>query len=182
MKNKVGRLLRFLFSKQAISESLSWGLDRNRGKMRPYYSTRNDLQTISICEGARLEVYWKKQKGGIFPAVSFFILDEEILRIDCSGKDTGHMHACFFLPSEDENRIFLPEDTMKAQVDRAHFELCRNFRYYQARVPNPKIRAFKIDSGRMTEVSEQARAIMTGFLQAKSVLNEVEVSSVYDEA
>ena len=67
------------------------------------------------------------------------------------------------------------------EIDRAGYELTRNFRYYQARVPNPKIRALKIDSDRMKETSEQAVAIMTRFLEFLPDSDEAEVSNVYDE-
>ena len=50
MASKAKRLLQFLFSKQALSESLSLGLDRNHAKMRPVYESRNDIHHLEIDE------------------------------------------------------------------------------------------------------------------------------------
>jgi hypothetical protein len=179
MPSKLKRFLKFLFSKQAISESLSWGLDRNWGRMRPEYESRNDFQSISVDEGVRVEVYWKKLKIGKGPAFSLFMLEEEILRIDCFGKGAAHLHAAFFLPGEGENRLWMPESSLEEQIDRACFELRRNYRYYQARIPNPNIRALKIDSQKMESASQRAHEIMNGFLQDVSQLND-ETLEEYD--
>ena len=170
---KLKRFLRFLFSKQSISESLSWGIDRNWGKMRPDYSVRKDLERMTVCQGVRVEVYWKKLKFGKGPAVSLFMLDEEILRIDCFGYGAGHMHAAFFLPGKGENRFWMYESTVAEQVARARFELSRNVHYYQCRVPNPRIRALKVDPQKMKEASEWAFERMTSYIDVDSQLDKV---------
>jgi len=164
--SKLSRLLRFVTSKQSLSESLSWGIDRNWGKMRPEYSIRNDVQRLPISDGVELEVYWKKLKLGKGPACSLFMLEEEILRIDCFGKGAGHMHIALFLPGNGEHRLWMCEATIEEQVARARFELYRNYKYYQCRVPNPKIRALSIDRQRMREVSDEAYGIMSGYIDS----------------
>lgn len=172
MASKAKRLLQFLFSKQALSESLSWGLERNRGKMKPVYESRNDIHNLAVSEGVRIEVFWKKLKLGKGPALSLFMLEEEILRIDCFGKAAAHLHVAFFLPGKGEKRLWMSEQKVEEQISRARFELYRNYRYYQSRIPNPKIRALKIDRVKMKEVSEQAYTLMHGFLDSESYLNE----------
>ncbi|MDG2167184.1 MAG: hypothetical protein P8L44_04560 [Opitutales bacterium] len=162
---KFNRLLRFLSSKQSLSESLSWGIDRNMGKMRPDYSVRMDREDIPVCEGVYIQVYNKELRLGRGPACSLFMLDEEVLRIDCFGKGAGHLHIAFFLPGSGENRLWMYEATVEEQVARAKFELHRNFRYYQARVPNPKIRALEIGRQEMKAASELAFEKMTRFIE-----------------
>ena len=175
---KLKRILRFIFSKQSLSESLSWGIDRNWGKMRPQPSVRNDCTDLPICDGVYVQVYWKKLKLGKGPALSLFMLDEEILRIDCFGKGAGHLHVAFFLPGKGENRLWMHEATILEQIERARFELYRNHRYYQSRIPNPRIRAIKIDREKMKVVSEQAYKVMMGFAQGMS---DEEVDHGYEE-
>ena len=166
--SKLHRFFRFISSKQSLSESLSWGIDRNYGKMRPKSELRNDCRDIPVCEGVYVQVYWKRLKLGKGPALSLFMLDEEILRIDCFGKGAGHMHVAFFLPHEGENRLWMHESTIADQIERARFELYRNHRYYQCRIPNPNIRAIKLDREKMKAVSEQAYEIMRGFAEGLS--------------
>lgn len=156
--------MRLFLTKGALSESLTWGLNCHGGKMRPDYSCRNDPQSVDIGASARLEVFWKKLPIGKGPAVSLFILDEEILRIDCFGEELGHMHASFFHPVEGEHRLFMPEKTVEAQIERARFELCRNYSYYQSRVANAGVRKVKIEDSQIVAASDRACEIMIGFL------------------
>lgn len=55
---------------------------------------------------------------------------------------------------------------------RARFELNRNDRYYQGRVPYPKIRALTIDGQKMKELSEWAFKKMTGFMENSCLLDQ----------
>ncbi|MDA0348205.1 MAG: hypothetical protein O3C43_17490 [Verrucomicrobia bacterium] len=181
MASKAKRLLQFLFSKQALSESLSWGLDRNHAKMRPVYESRNDIHHLEVGEGVRIEVFWKQLKLGKGPALSLFLLEEEVLRIDCFGKGAAHIHVAFFLPGKGEQRLWMHEQTVGEQISRARFELYRNYQYYQARVPDPKIRALKIDRLKMKEASEQAYNLLNGFLDSESYLNEGLVTEAYSD-
>jgi hypothetical protein len=121
MASKAKRLLQFLFSKQALSESLSWGLDRNHAKMRSVYESRNDIHHLEIDESVRIEVFWKKLKLGKGPALSLFMLEEEILRIDCFGKGAAHIHVTLFLPGKGEQRLWMHEQTVAEQISRARF-------------------------------------------------------------
>jgi hypothetical protein len=166
MKSKITRLFRFIFSKQLLTEALYWGGNHHGGQMRPEYASRNDLQSIPIGESARLEVFWKKLKYGKGPAVSLFIFEEEILRIDCFGKGAAHMHAAFFLPGKGESRLFMPEKTIEDQIDRAKYELTRNYRYYQCRACNPKIRNLELEKESIELASQKAADLMNGYHNA----------------
>jgi hypothetical protein len=164
MKRKITKLLRLISSKQLLTEALHWGGNHHRGQMTPGYASRNDLQTIPIDESARLEVFWKNRTNGKGPAVSLFILEEEILRIDCFGIGLAHMHAAFFLPEKGEKKLFMPEKTVEDQIDRAKYELTRNYRYYQCRACNPMIRNLKLDDESIRQASQKAADLMNGFL------------------
>jgi len=109
------------------------------------------------------------------------MLEEEILRIDCFGKGAAHIHVALFLPGKGEQRLWMHEQTVAEQIFRARFELYRNYQYYQSRIPNPNIRALKIDRLKMKEASEQAFTLLNGFLDSESLLNEGLAMEAYSD-
>lgn len=149
--------------------------------MRPDFSVRNDRVDLPLGDEAYVQVYWKQLKFGKGPACSLFILGEEILRIDCFGNGAGHFHAAFFLPGKGENRFWMRESTVAEQVERAHFELYRNYRYYQCRVPNPEVRAYHIEPELMKEVSQQAFEIMSSYVDVTDQLDDEAVAAFSSE-
>jgi hypothetical protein len=173
--NLLRRMWRRGFSKTVVPQSAAAELSPHPGRLFPDYSQRNDLQMVPVSDEVRLEVFWKDLAHGKGPAVSLFILEEEILRIDCFGSERPHLHASFFMPAEGESRLFMPEATVEAQIERAKFELCRNFGYYQARVLNEKIRQVQLAPAVMTESAERAASIMRGF--AEKVFSEADMQS-----
>jgi hypothetical protein len=169
------RLWRRGLSKTVGPQSAAAELNPHPGRLFPDYSQRNDLQVVPVSDEVRLEVFWKDLEHGKGPAVSLFILEEEILRIDCFGSERPHLHASFYMPVEGESRLFMPETTVEAQIQRAKFELCRNFSYYQARVMNAKIRQVQLAPAVMIEAAEKAVGIMRGF--AEKIFAEADTPS-----
>jgi hypothetical protein len=164
MLRRIRILISMVSNPRALREAARWSADRHRGQMRPLYETRRDLQRIPMGDDARLEVFWKDLEIGRGPAVSVFVCDEEILRIDCFGPGSGHMHAAFFLPAEGEDRLFLPEPTIREQIRRAEFEIARNLEYYRCRVSNPAIRDLTLDADRIADAAAEAGRVMTAFI------------------
>jgi hypothetical protein len=172
MKKKAGKILDRVLGSGLFPESIRWSLNRHQGCLRPDASSRRDLETIPINENAHLEVFWKDLKIGKGPAVSLFILGNEILRIDCFGPGDAHLHATFFQPTGGESRLFMGEPTIEEQIARARFELCRNFRYYQWRDSRKAVRRVQIHPSDMERAYAQACEIMHRFLSEVPIFQE----------
>lgn len=148
-----------------VREAIKWTMNHHGGKIGANHPSRHDLQAVPLGGDAHLNVYWKQLDIGHGPAVSVVVHEEEILRVDCFGPDDGHMHAAFFMPGSGENRLYFPENTREAQIERAVFEITTNLRYYLDRAVDPRIRAVELDSDRVADAAEEARRIMMGYLQ-----------------
>ncbi len=157
------KLWQRLFGKKVVQPPSATLPDMHPGRLFPDYSQRKDLQVILVNDEVRLEVFWKRLAIGQGPAVSLFMLGEEVLRIDCFGSERPHLHASFFMPVQGEERLLIPEVTVEAQIDRAKFELCHNVAYYQARVLNANIRQIRLEPAALSEAAEKAASIMRGF-------------------
>ena len=57
-------------------------------------------------------------------------------------------------------RIYLPEPTVEAQIERAVFELQRNASVYLQQNDDPRIRRFVLDPARLREATERMKATM----------------------
>jgi len=84
-------------------ELMKWMTNEHGGRLFPDPASRNDLTRIPIDNNSYIEVFWKMLEYGRGPAVSFFIKEEEILRVDCSGSARGHLHAAFFYQSRERS-------------------------------------------------------------------------------
>ena len=91
---------------------------------------RRDVEWIRVQPDVNLKVYWHMVpigKGiGKGPAISLYAFGFQILKFDCFGARDGHFHLFLGWPSPtSEDRIWLPEPSGTAQVERAIFELKR---------------------------------------------------------
>ncbi len=157
--------------------SLEWSFRRIKyhyGRMQPDVLSRQDACQIPISLQAYLEVFWKDLPHGTGPAVSLFIKNEEILRIDCFGPEVGHLHTGFFMPSSGECRLRLPEKDRAAQINRAVFEICHNWHYYQDRILIPSIRQYKLEQKQVEKAALEARELMFQFLREVPALQDKE--------
>lgn len=169
LKRKLGlliRLGRLLKRRGALREASAWGMNDHSGRPRANPATRRDLQTIAVQEGVTIDVFHKDLPNGRGPSLSLFVFSEEVLRFDCFGPRLGHMHAAFFMPNQGVDRLFLPENSAEAQVDRAYFEVTRNIKYYQSRLSCPSARRVKIDGRALEAAAQQARVQMKDWLQS----------------
>lgn len=165
MLRRIKAVFSLLSSRNALREAVKWSTNRHGGRIRANPPSRHDLQVVPMGDDARLDVYWKDLDIGTGPAVSLVVRGEELLRIDCFGPDDGHMHAAFFMPAGGEGRLYFPENTREEQIDRAVFEITRNLRYYLDRAVDPKVRETRLDPERVDAAAQEARRIMTGFLE-----------------
>lgn len=104
---------------------------RRRGKPRTEDGTTEALKSIVVQDGVRLDVYWTVVEQGAGPCASLFVLDEEVLRLDCFAGNTAHMHLNpvqlnLPLPWHITPRLAFPPGNALTQIDRAVFELEMN--------------------------------------------------------
>lgn len=152
--------IKTLLESTRLTESLLWTLKRHGGIMLPIYDCRNDLKTLHVQDGMKLEVFWKDLPHGRGPALSVFILDQEILKFDCFGPEDGHYHTPCFDPSKTESRLFMPESTIEAQIQRTRFEIMRNLAYYQSRATDKRVRRFVPDLSALEYSLDRACGLM----------------------
>jgi len=127
-------------------------------------SVRKDVLRYEIQPGAHLDVFWKVLKIGRGPAVSLYVHGEEVLKIDCFGEGKGHYHVNERqwkrkLPRVVQ-RIYLPEPTVEAQIDRAVFELHHNALVYLQQNDDPRISRFVLDPERLRDATGRMKAAM----------------------
>ena len=127
-------------------------------------SARKDVLRYAIQPGAYLEVFWKVLEIGRGPAVSLYVHGEEVLKIDCFGAGKGHYHLNARqwrrkLPGIVQ-RIYLPETTVEAQIDRAVFELQHNALVYLQQNDDPRIHQVVLDTALLREATERMRMTM----------------------
>lgn len=138
------------------------------------YPLRKDVVRYAVQEGVYLEVFWKVLEIGRGPAVSLFVHGDEVLKFDCFGQGKGHFHVSERPWRGPEPptayRVYLPEKTVEAQIERAVFELRSNAVYYLQRNHDPRIRRCQIDPQRLEAAIERARVQMLEYLRTVSAL------------
>lgn len=133
---------------------------------------RHDVCFFPIGSLAKLEVYWKLTDLGRGPAIILHVLDQYVMRFDCFGEKVGHAHFYVVTPEKHcESRLFLPEKTIEAQIERALFELSTNLDYWLARHRHPSVRRVRLDSEILMTAIEQARCTLQANYQTMQTQN-----------
>ena len=143
------RLALLCLPQPLVHELLHLRSTRNR---RPDLKTARDVRVLRPQEGVVLEVYWANVPvAGSGPAASLFVLEEEVLRLDCFGDERGHMH---FNPEQDEllkefagsvPRIYFQPAAVARQIERAAFEVTRNAKAAISTNMIRRVRRFQLD-------------------------------------
>jgi len=120
---------------------------------------------IPVQDGVVFHVFWKDIKNvGKGPALSLIVGEVEVLRLDCFGPGDGHLHADFVAAGMNaEERLFFPEDTIPAQIERALFELSKNWAYYTTRSLHPHVQKTWLDPNALRKALKEARGLMVEF-------------------
>ena len=154
-----------------LPQPILYGLWHLRRKGRPRTGDDNamDQRVIHVQSDVRLEVYWNTNPLGPGPAMSLFVLDEEVLRVDCFGGKTGHMHinpvqVNLPLRWEITPRYFFPPGSKKDHVERGVFELTTNTRAALQTNQLARIRKFVIERKNLIEASLQMKNYMNELL------------------
>ncbi|UHD15893.1 hypothetical protein [Thiocapsa bogorovii] len=121
--------------------------------------------------GMRLAVYWSDVPGvGTGPSASLYVLEEEILRLDCFGGQDGHLHVnpeqydLYTRFSGHTPRIYFPPGSRQEHVERAAFELRRNAVAAARMSPIERIRACPLAEEDLASAAESMRRIMSRML------------------
>lgn len=127
---------------------------------------RQDVVHFAIADNAYFEVYWKIYGIGRGPALVLFIDNEEIIKFDFFGI-TGHFHIQTMLPEPPkqtkQNRLFMPEKTVEAQINRAFFELENNLYWYLERHPLAVVRRFHIEKAHLRQLLREIRPLLMAY-------------------
>ena len=146
-----------------------WHL-RRRSSPRSRDSTSSDHRVVNIQDGAKLEVYWSRVKLGSGPCASLYVLEEEILRLDCFDGDRAHMHlnpiqANLPLPWSVTPRCWFPPGSAEEQIDRAAFELRKNTAAVLLMNQLASVRAYRFERDRLKEAAAEMKTEMLELLK-----------------
>jgi len=122
-----------------------------------------DVAFVQVTPEIVFETYWKDVEAGKGPALVVWCDYRKVLKFDCFGKGRGHYHISvpvFSKRTEEFDRIFLPEETIEAQIERVVFELRTNLFYYLARAPHRRARKARIDEPQLTRAVEEVRKLL----------------------
>jgi hypothetical protein len=156
------------FSKKLFKFFLRISVSSGLCEMPPYhvrYPLRHDVHHFDLGSGVFLAVYWKSLPIGRGPSISLHIGSFEPLKFDCFGEEAGHFHTDILPLNASKNaRIWMPENSRQAQVERAIFELQENSQYYLDRSQHLKCRTATVDKIRMNTSLACVRLIALDFL------------------
>lgn len=130
---------------------------------------RPNLVTYELQPGCFLETYLIDQTSAdgtryFGPAAGLVVHGSEIIRFDCVGHPLGHYHAARAYPYGIRKglagELWLPEKTIEDQVERAMFEMQRNWSYYLTSHPRRKVRNTRFDQDRLAARCAQMKSKM----------------------
>ena len=138
---------------------------RRKGMPRTEDGTSEDLRSIAVQDGVCLDVYWTVVDQGAGPCASLFVLEEEVLRLDCFAGNQAHMHLNpvqlnLPLPWEITPRIAFPPGDAQAQINRAAFELETNTVTALQMNQLARLREFRIEREALAQAAKQMKSYM----------------------
>lgn len=138
---------------------------RRKGMPRTEDGTTEELRSIAVQDGVHLDVYWTVVAQGAGPCASLFVLDEEVLRLDCFAGNSAHMHLNpvqlnLPLPWAVTPRIAFPPGNMEAQIERATFELETNTKAALQMNQLARFRKFPIKRSALAAAAKQMKSYM----------------------
>ena len=138
---------------------------RRKGMPRTEDGTTEELRSFAVQDGVSLDVYWTVVAQGAGPCAALFVLEEEVLRLDCFAGNTAHMHLNpvqlnLPLPWSVTPRIAFPPGNMETQIERATFELETNTKAALQMNQLARFRKFPIKRAALVEAAEQMKSYM----------------------
>jgi hypothetical protein len=144
---------------------------RARRRRRTKFTTERDVRWIEVDHVARIATYWSDVPDvGTGPSASVFVLDEEVLRLDCFGGGRGHMHLN---PEQIEAlaprtpRIFLGTGTVESEIERARYEVVFNTEAAVLANGLRRVRRHRLDHERLMQAADEMHHRMAELVQAR---------------
>ena len=158
---RVGRLLPHWF-KRLLYPFVPW---------RPRTTSPNvsNVESFQLAPHVKLDVYWLKLPNAAGPAASFYVHDDEVMRLDCLGKASGHLHINMkqlrAVPSKAVPRFFFFGQTHREQIDEAAHHLERNLEFCLQTNINRRVRSYEPDDVELANAIEFLRFRMAALLE-----------------
>ncbi len=128
----------------------------------------SEVRSSPIGSAARLDVYWLAGTMGRGPCASLVMGGDEVMRLDCLGRNRGHMHINLKQARGFHNggsaRLYFREQSIAEQIERACFELEYNLPYALAVNGASRIRRCRFTPGQMDDAVSFLRAEMGALL------------------
>jgi hypothetical protein len=128
----------------------------------------SEARGVSLRDGVRLDVYWLRTSQGCGPAASLVAFGDEILRFDCLGPDTGHMHFNLKQTRGFQGggmaRLYFREQSIEEQIARSRFELVNNLPYALTTNASARIRHLRLAREELEKASEHMEREMVALL------------------
>jgi len=137
-----------------------------RLRMRKQASKSHDHRDptfIEVTPDITFETYWKDVEAGKGPALIVWCRFRKIMKFDCFGKGRGHYHISvpvYSSGADEADRIYLPEESVEAQVERVAFELKGNLPYFLARAAYRGARKVTVPTPDLLHAVDEARSLM----------------------
>jgi hypothetical protein len=149
---------------------------RRKGMPRSEDGTTEELRSIAVQNDVRLDVYWTVVAQGAGPCASLFVLDEEVLRLDCFAGHTAHMHLNpvqlnLPLPWSVTPRIAFPPGSMEEQIERASFEIVTNTKAVLQMNQLTRFRQFSIKRSALETAAKAMKSYMLELAERRNVKN-----------
>ncbi len=149
---------------------------KNRKKhQRINIKTATDRELISF-SGGTIAIYWANVPGvGSGPGASLYVLDEEVMRLDCFGGHKGHMHInpeqghlMYRHGAYMTARIYFPEGSQEEHVERAAFEIRNNAFVALQMNALPIIQNHYLDKKELAQSTEKMHQAMMYLIKEKT--------------
>lgn len=128
-------------------------------------SHRQDIKRFPLGNSAFFECYWKIYGIGRGPALALYINEEEVLKFDFYGRGKGHYHVQVSQPHNCRSHaLFMVEQSIPEQIERAIFEIENNLDWYLERYPTQAIRSFRPQKYQLKSLSPEIRSTLLGYI------------------
>jgi len=127
-------------------------------------NNKHSIHRRRVQPNMELEVYWLDAKLGSGPAASLYVDDDEIMRLDCLGRSTAHMHLnmkqALLIPRGHSARLWFPPGSLRDHVDRARHELVHNANYALRTNRRSVVRRTKTDPASLARAGDWMHDVM----------------------
>ena len=162
LRSRLGRMLPH-WVKRLLYPLVPW-------RSRRMSQNVSQVSTLQLAPHVHLDVCWVGPAAGPGPAASFYVHDDEVLRLDCFGGEAGHLHINMKqlrrIPNAGTPRFYLLPGSAREQVEQGVFLLRRNLDFCLRTNASSRVRAFRPEPEQLEEAAEFMRSRMHALLDA----------------